>query len=75
MDWSNDMKEIIDSFETSHDLEEFVVLWCMEGDSYIQQRIIELKWQELQKDTDLHSVGPYQNSASNQNGGARAVTQ
>ena len=70
MEWSTDLKEIIDSFERSQDLEEFAVLWCMEGDTYIQQRIIELKWKELQEEMDLQIIEPYPNSTTNQDGGA-----
>ncbi|XP_053381794.1 uncharacterized protein LOC128549269 [Mercenaria mercenaria] len=70
MDWTSDLKEIIDSFETSQDLEEFSVLWDMESDPYIQQRLIELKWQELQNEMDLQPVGLFQNSTPKQNGGA-----
>lgn len=46
-DMESFFKQIVDTFTKSDELEEFAILWSIEEDQYIRERIFQLKCQEL----------------------------
>lgn len=45
-DMESFFKQIVDTFTKSDELEEFAILWSIEEDQYIRERIFQLKCQE-----------------------------
>ena len=63
MSWTSELLEIIDGFDHSEHLEQFAECWGLTDDPYIRQRLLDLKWKELefeiflQRDEDGCLVG------------------